>query len=166
MAEKRKLLRIKNDFQQQLILQTLLMTFISINVIVIALFIGPLSKVDSPNVLIAWIVSILEVVAVVVIYRLSLVASHRIAGPVFVFERALKRLADGDLVQEVRLRQKDNFHETAEIFNQTLAALRGRLLRLQELANEPGEAGTSQLRAELAKFHLRSGETATGTAES
>jgi methyl-accepting chemotaxis protein len=158
MAEKRKLLRIKNDFQQQLILQTLLMTFIAINVIIIALFIGPLAKVDSPNILIAWIVAILEVVAVVIIYRLSLIASHRIAGPVYVFERALKHMAEGDISADVRLRKKDNFHESAEIFNQALAALRERIERAQNLAAGMSGDGADELRSELAKFRLKPSE--------
>ncbi|HEY5719169.1 MAG TPA: hypothetical protein VIW02_02185, partial [Gammaproteobacteria bacterium] len=136
MAEKRKLLRIKNDFQQKLILQTLMSTFIGINVIIIYLFLGPLSKVDTPDMLIAVVVVIMEVVTMVVVYRFSLVASHRIAGPVFVFERALKRMAEGDLTQQVSLREHDNFHESADVFNATIGELRTRILKLRGLIDK------------------------------
>ena len=135
MAEKRKLLRIKKDFQQRLIMQTLMMTFISINVIIIYLFLGPLNRPDSPNEMIGLIIGGLEILTIVVVYRFSLVASHRIAGPVFVFERTLKQLSEGDLTQRVSLRSNDNFHESAEVFNATIEELSTRITRLQVLAD-------------------------------
>jgi methyl-accepting chemotaxis protein len=135
MADKRKLLRIKNDFQQRLILQTLMLTFISINVIIIYLFLGPLDRADSPNEVIGLVIGILEIIAIAVVYRFSLVASHRIAGPVYVFERSLRQLSTGDLTQQMRLRNTDNFHESAEVFNATIEELRSRITHLQKLAD-------------------------------
>lgn len=135
MADKRKLLRIKNDFQQRLILQTLMMTFISINVIIIYLFLGPLDRADSPNTVIGLVIGLLEIAAIAVVYRYALVASHRIAGPVYVFEKSLERLAQGDLTRHVRLRSKDNFHESAEVFNATIDELRNRIGQLQALTD-------------------------------
>ena len=176
MSDKRKLLRIKNDFQQRLILQTLMMTFISINIIIIYLFLGPLSEVSSPNELIGIVIAALELITIAVVYRMSLVASHRIAGPVYVFERTLKRLAEGDLTQRVQLRSKDNFHESAEVFNQTIEELRQRIVRLQDLVDsalkveEDSEELTHRLgeiRQAMADINeglafFRTGEDATG----
>jgi len=153
MAEKRKLLRIKNDFQQKLILQTLSAVFISINVIVIYLFLGPLKAGVVRTDIIGPIIGILEVVTFVIVYRLSLIASHRIAGPIFVLERGLKRLADGDLTQELRLRKGDNFHETVEVFNLTLADLRERVIRAKRGLDNPGDAAVmEEAKAALAEF--------------
>ena len=139
MAEKRKLLRIKNDFQQKLILQTLSAVFISINVIVIYLFLGPLSSGLVRTDIIGPVIAILEVVTFVIVYRFSLIASHRIAGPMFVLERGMKRLAEGDLTVELKLRKNDNFHETIETFNLTVADLRERIIRVNKLINEPDD---------------------------
>ncbi|MDX1593821.1 MAG: methyl-accepting chemotaxis protein [Gammaproteobacteria bacterium] len=153
MAEKRKLLRIKNDFQQRLILQTLSAVFISINVIVIYLFVGPLKSGVVRTDIIGPVIGIMEVIAFAIVYRFSLIASHRIAGPVFVLERALRRLAEGDLTQEVRLRKGDNFHDTVEIFNLAIADLRERVIRAKRAVSEPDNAeALEDARDALAEF--------------
>lgn len=144
MAEKRKLLRIKNDFQQKLILQTLSAVFISINVIVIYLFLGPLSSGIVRTDIIGAVIAILEVVTFVIVYRFSLIASHRIAGPMFVLERGMKRLAEGDLTVELKLRKNDNFHETIEIFNLTVADLRERVIRINKLLENPEDTAVRE----------------------
>ena len=58
-------------------------------------------------------------VLMVVVYGLSLAAvyllivyhSHRIAGPVYRFAQALKKIAEGDLTQQVKLRKDDFLQE-------------------------------------------------------
>lgn len=157
MAEKRKLLRIKNDFQQRLILQTLSALFISINVIVIYLFLGPLKSGLVRTDIIGPMIAILEVVAFVIVYRLSLVASHRIAGPVYVLEQGLKRMAEGDLTVELKLRKGDNFHEAVDIFNLAIADLRERIIRAKQLVERPDDPGVlEEARAALAEFKTAS----------
>jgi methyl-accepting chemotaxis protein len=136
MAEKRKLLRIKNDFQQKLILQTLMMVFISINVVVIYLFLGPLADAGTRTDIIGIVIAIMELIAFGIIYRFSLIASHRIAGPVFVLERSFDRMASGDLEQTIQFRKDDNFHETAEKLNTALSALHERISAIKSTANE------------------------------
>lgn len=153
MAEKRKLLRIKNDFQQRLILQALSALFISINIIIIYLFLGPLKSGIVRTDIIGPVIAILEVVAFVVVYRLSLIASHRIAGPVYVLEQGLKRLAEGDLTVELRLRKGDNFHEAIDIFNLTVADLRERIVRAKQLVAQPDDPKVmEEARIALAEF--------------
>jgi len=153
MAEKRKLLRIKNDFQQRLILQTLSAVFISINVIVIYLFLGPLSSGLVRTDIIGPVIAILEVVSFALVYRFSLIASHRIAGPIFVLERGLKRLAEGDLTVELSLRKNDNFHDAIEVFNLTVADLRERVIRTKKLVDNPEDASAMEdARVALAEF--------------
>jgi methyl-accepting chemotaxis protein len=157
MAEKRKLLRIKNDFQQRLILQTLAALFISINVIVIYLFLGPLKSGLVRTDIIGPVIAILEVVAFVVVYRLSLIASHRIAGPVYVLEQGLKRMAEGDLTVELKLRKGDNFHEAVDIFNLAIGDLRERIVRAKQLIEQPDDhAVQEEARAALAGFKTTS----------
>lgn len=157
MAEKRTLLRIKNDFQQRLILQTLAALFISINVIVIYLFLGPLKSGLVRTDIIGPVIAILEVVAFVVVYRLSLIASHRIAGPVYVLEQGLKRMAEGDLTVELKLRKGDNFHEAVDIFNLAIGDLRERVIRAKKLVERPDDpAVQEEARVALAEFKTAS----------
>jgi len=58
---------------------------------------------------------------------LVLFLSHFVAGPIYRFEKTLEEIRDGNLTVQVRLRDHDEFKDTADIFNQTLAGLRSKL---------------------------------------
>ena len=47
----------------------------------------------------------------------SIVLSHRIAGPIFVFNRTLKAMAEGDYSQRINIRKLDEFRSTGEAIN-------------------------------------------------
>ncbi len=69
----------------------------------------------------------LAILALAVVFALSLIFSHFVAGPIYRFEKTLEAMRDGDLTILVRLRPRDEFKEIANLFNQTLASLRNRL---------------------------------------
>ena len=48
---------------------------------------------------------------------MSVFISHRIAGPVYKFERIIRELAQGKKVEEFRLRKRDEFYELATAIN-------------------------------------------------
>ena len=48
---------------------------------------------------------------------LSVFVSHRMAGPVFKFEKTLRQLNHGDRVDKIRLRRGDSFKELASEIN-------------------------------------------------
>ena len=70
----------------------------------------------------------------------SILLSHRVAGPVYRLGIFLRAVAQGDLSQRLRFRQGDELTETAESFNSMVDSLRERLLkdrvRSQNLAQE------------------------------
>jgi len=138
MAEQRKQLFIKRRFQQNMILEVLLITFILINLIVIAgyLVIDSMSDIQQLKQVLAFMVAGLEVIGFVVVYRFNVKSSHRIAGPVFVIERSLKFIEAGDLAFSMRLRQGDQFQEVCDQVNSTVGMLRERVARAQQLANQ------------------------------
>ena len=68
-----------------------------------------------------------EIVTVFGIAYFSLILSHKIAGPAHALARDLKRLADGDLTVEIRLREGDFNMEAAEALNFTAEILRTRM---------------------------------------
>jgi nitrogen fixation/metabolism regulation signal transduction histidine kinase len=77
----------------------------------------------------------IEIVTVFGIAYFSLILSHKIAGPAYALARDLKRLADGDLTVEIRLREGDFNMEAAEALNFTAEILRTRMKAIQaELA--------------------------------
>ena len=63
-------------------------------------------------------------VAIAIVFGLSLLFSFLIAGPIYRFEKTLEAMRDGDLTGHVKLRQFDEFKEVAELFSQALASLR------------------------------------------
>ncbi len=66
-----------------------------------------------------------------------LYVSHRIAGPLYRFEKELAEIAEGDLTKVIHLRRRDEVTDMAESLNRMTASLRG---RLQELSKELDEA--------------------------
>lgn len=57
--------------------------------------------------------------------------SHKIAGPLFRFEKELKIISEGDLSRDIRLRKKDQITDIAKSLNQMTASLREKLLHIQ-----------------------------------
>ncbi len=49
---------------------------------------------------------------------------HRVAGPVYRFRQVLKEIANGGIPQDIKLRDKDFFKDTAEELNRMLRVLR------------------------------------------
>lgn len=136
MPEQRKQLYVKRSFQQNMILEVLLATFIIINLIVIVgyFMIDNMTDVQDLKLNLAFIVTAIEVIGFAGMYRYNLKSSHRIAGPIFNMERGLRSLESGDLSIVIMLRNDDNFHEVANQMNNTIGQLREHVAEAQRLA--------------------------------
>lgn len=122
MEEQRHTVIVKNHFQHRIILNTVLMTFITLNIIIILGYLVSdyfaafeLSKSSLSIALAA-----LELVALVIVYLVSRRISFRIAGPVYAIEKKMRTFADGDLTVHITLRKEDYFHEVSNSVNQTI----------------------------------------------
>lgn len=60
----------------------------------------------------------------------TLFVSHRIAGPMFRFEQDIKKIAKGNLLIRINLRQKDQFSEMADAFNDMATGLHGKIIQI------------------------------------
>jgi len=58
----------------------------------------------------------------------TLIVSHKIAGPLFRFKQTFKELANGNFSNQVRLRNGDQLVEVASDFNQMITVVRARLI--------------------------------------
>lgn len=58
--------------------------------------------------------------------------SHKLAGPLFRFEKEIREIASGDLSKQVRLRKDDQIKEMAESLNFMTTNLRRKLLIIQK----------------------------------
>ena len=76
------------------------------------------------------------VVTVAGILIVTLIYSHRIAGPVYRIIMEARRVADGELGGTVRLRRNDLLHPVADRFNAMKSRYCARISTLRELANQ------------------------------
>jgi methyl-accepting chemotaxis protein len=63
---------------------------------------------------------------------ITLFVSHRIAGPLFRFEKELKQIGKGDLTKKVILRRKDQMTDMAESLNEMVSGLHDKLAVIQK----------------------------------
>jgi len=77
---------------------------------------------------------ILGVVAVLV----TLLASHKIAGPIYRFEKDIQQVGEGDLRHRIRIRKNDQFQELAVSLNQMIDGLSSRVSAVKNEAQALG----------------------------
>ncbi len=67
---------------------------------------------------------------------------HRMVGPLFVFERILKSLKEGDLTAKFTLRKGDEFKEVAAHLNEALSTLSAKIKKIKEIEVKLQEAAS------------------------
>jgi methyl-accepting chemotaxis protein len=85
-----------------------------------------------------------ELFSVILVAFISLFVTHRIAGPVYRFEKVCEEVEAGRFDVRVRLREKDEFKDLADAFNQMLLTLEDKLARIKILTVQMN-ASTSQI---------------------
>lgn len=133
MTNRRRSLKVKHKFQDRLIMEAILMTFIFLNMLVIACFVALESIPDifTLKYTLAIALSMGEMGGLAIIYYFSLRSSHRIAGPVFMIERKLKEIGAGNFTGRLNLRKDDHFQDTSEILNESVASLCEKLTKIK-----------------------------------
>jgi len=151
--EKRNQMFVKRQFQRSMMLQSALITFIVLNAILISSFLVMDYTTDIllMKERLALLIVGLEIIGFIVLYKVNLRATHRIAGPLFNLERRLQHLQEGDLMVDMKTRYDDEFPELVLQFNTSVKSLRENINKAQYLASqlERGEGNTEQLAAEL-----------------
>jgi methyl-accepting chemotaxis protein len=61
----------------------------------------------------------------------TLLVSHKIAGPMFRFEKELKEIGAGDLTRRVTLRERDQVTDMADRLNNMIASLQDKVIEIQ-----------------------------------
>lgn len=70
--------------------------------------------------------------------------SHKIAGPLFRFEKELKEIGEGDLTKSIRLRKNDQITDMAENLNTMTANLHEKVLAIQTGVTQALESASKQ----------------------
>ncbi|MBW1829313.1 MAG: methyl-accepting chemotaxis protein [Deltaproteobacteria bacterium] len=164
---------IKKDFQTKFILKFCLLLLAGVIVSTGLLFIFSRDTLTSsfqdsklvientamailPNVLYAGLITLaLLAIATIIV---TLFISHRIAGPMFRFEKELKEIGKGDLTKKVSLRKKDQAQELADCINDMTASLRGKVIPIRTglehiLKSARKQNASNDLIEELEKLH-------------
>ena len=63
---------------------------------------------------------------------MTLMVSHKIAGPLYRLKRVINSLGEGDFSEDFRIRSKDQLQDLARIFNEMIIKLRDRLKELEK----------------------------------
>jgi methyl-accepting chemotaxis protein len=136
MDNRRHIIVINKKFQYQYSLLIAALAVILVNgfIIVRVLFPGEQPFYLSTSMAIG--LALVEFLLITAIWYGCLIASHRIAGPVYVFTREITKLGDGDFSARMALRDKDMFQPEAEQMNKSLAALRSRIERVKSMSSQ------------------------------
>jgi methyl-accepting chemotaxis protein len=85
---------------------------------------GGASQGDLDGAIIAMLMVVMVFVLFTVWYGIRF--SHRVVGPIYAFNRHLNWVRDGNYTRDLRLRDKDEFQNLAQVFNTMQATLRQR----------------------------------------
>jgi len=67
---------------------------------------------------------------------LALFLPQKLAGPIYRVQKGLEVIRDGDLTEEIRLRQNDTLTDLADSVNETTSGLRTRIQEIKEIQGE------------------------------
>lgn len=79
----------------------------------------------------------------------TLLVSHRIAGPLYRLKRVINSLGEGDFSGDFRIRSKDQFQDLARIFNEMVTKLRARLKDLEKHVRDIKQRSSSISEADI-----------------
>lgn len=68
----------------------------------------------------------------IIVIGVTLLVSHKIAGPMYRFEKDLEEIAKGDLQKRIHIRNGDQFTSVAKNLNDMVTGLNTRLLEVRE----------------------------------
>ena len=122
---------IKKDFQYRLLLEILIFMFFVAIIVSWTVYLGVFKtlivelsgeKITLINKMISFRMMLWFLPSVLAIIISSVFLTHKIVGPIFVFQRAIKRMAQGEIVEKVRLRQNDFLADFADDLNALIDA--------------------------------------------
>lgn len=87
----------------------------------------------------------------VIVIIVSAVISHRMAGPIFKFEKSCGTVAEGDLTHRVYLRKGDQLTDLQDSFNEMTGAVNEVVKEYEKFRSEAAAAGLKEKAEALSK---------------
>jgi len=97
-----------------------------------------------------WSTIVAVVCAVAVCWRMTMIISNRLAGPLYRFEKDIAQVAQGDLTLSIRVRKKDEFQTLARLLNDMTADWRKDITTIKNQAielNKSNDLSAKDMRA-------------------
>lgn len=91
------------------------------------------------------------IILVVFIFIGGIFVSHRIAGPMYRFQKSAEAIRNGDLSVNFNIRKTDEMHETAVTLEEMVESLRKDIEQVKKLADDGNTAGIKNI---LAKYKI------------
>ena len=113
MDNRRHIIVINKKFQYQYSLLIAALAVLLVNGFIIVRVLVPGEQPFYLSSSMAIGLALVEFLLIAAIWYGCLIASHRIAGPVYVFTREITKLGDGDFSARIALRDKDMFQPEA-----------------------------------------------------
>jgi len=83
-----------------------------------------------------WIFGIGIFLVIVQIVLLTIFFSHKVAGPIYRFEKACHGVIEGNYTDSIRLRKGDEMQNLALLLNEAVSTTRDRLTQLRDASND------------------------------
>jgi len=119
MPSRRHQLIILGDFQRRLIMGAVFGGIFLINLLLIVWFLLDPQLLNQIDILDTLAIALVELAIMALIFYLSLLASNKIAGPMYAFDKVLQQIREGDLTARLHLRHGDIFVDVSHEMNQT-----------------------------------------------
>ncbi|MBW1694248.1 MAG: HAMP domain-containing protein [Deltaproteobacteria bacterium] len=92
----------------------------------------------------------------------TLLVSHKLAGPLFRFQKELDQIGEGNLTQAIKLREKDQISAMAESLEQMRVSLQGKVVAIKEdvekiIESASGKDVPPELMKQLNQLHQNIG---------
>ena len=168
MKQRRAQIVVDDNFQYQVAIVGILVSFILINTTLIAgFFVSNLVVLDlPPELVLAIVLGLAEIICLIIVFFLTLKLSHRIAGPLYQVKRNLKEIGEGDLTIKTKFRKTDHFQDLGTQLTKTTEQLCERLRRLQETTEMLTRIDNDSIRVKtLQRLRSQLGEFNTGVDE-
>jgi methyl-accepting chemotaxis protein len=136
MSNRRHQLIVLGNFQRRIIFGAVFGSILLVNLVLITWFLLDPQLLNHIDTLDTVAIALVELVIMGLIFYLSLLASNKIAGPMYAFNKVLAQVREGDLSARLHLRHGDICMDVAQEMNATFEQFARQIEELQQLGKQ------------------------------
>ena len=156
---KRRQYFVQKDFQSKFILKFCMILFTGVIISVGLLFLFSKNTLTSsfeqsrlvientasailPSVFLSHLIALVLIILLTIV--ITLLVSHKLAGPLFRFQKELREIGEGNLTQSIKLRKNDQVKAIADSLDQMRVNLQKKILDVKEEVEKIIESTSGQ----------------------